>query len=324
MRSSGQTLLAFLLVLGTVPDLQGQEDRGWLGIELADTGSFTITAVSEGSPADRAGFRVGDVILAVRGIELTREKSEMEYNPFAQLRVGVEDVLTVRRDGRRLELAVVPGSWVDAFGYEKPPTEVAVVSGWDSVAVQLKRLKEQHLQLQVALRTAEQALSRVESRTELSPAQREVAVALQTEIDSLTRALTVSQRKIRIHADSLAVRTLRVHPIETGDPVEVRELEVGESRTIVIYRDAVAGARFKELDADQADYFGVADGLLVVEVAEDTPAYNAGLREFDVVVAVNGEPVTMISELRRYIGRGSVELTYVRRGEESTCKIGND
>ncbi|NIW35147.1 MAG: PDZ domain-containing protein [Gemmatimonadetes bacterium] len=324
-RSSGQTLLALLLVLGTASGLYGQEDRGWLGIELADTGSFEITSVREGSPADRADLRVGDVILAVNGVELDREMGKEALNPFSQLRVGVEGELSIRRDSRRMVVTVVPGSWVEAFGYDKPPSEVAVGSSWDSVAVQLKKLKEHNLQLQVALQTAEQALVRVESQPELSREQQQVAVALRTEIDSLSQALTRSQRKIRIHADSLAVRTLRVRPIEVEDAqVQVVVPEAGEARTIVIYRDAVAGARFKELDADQADYFGVNDGLLIVEVAEDTPAYNAGLREFDVVVAVNGRPVTKIAELRRSIGSGPVEVTYVRRGKESTCKIGSD
>ena len=51
---------------------------------------------------------------------------------------------------------------------------------------------------------------------------------------------------------------------------------------------------------------------------------DANRREFDVIIAVNGEPVNTISEFRQLVRSGEVELTYVRKGEKATCTIGGD
>jgi S1-C subfamily serine protease len=57
-------------------------------------------------------------------------------------------------------------------------------------------------------------------------------------------------------------------------------------------------------------------------VVEDTPAHAAGLREGDVVLAVNGEPVRTVSKLRRLLrGSDEPEVTFVRKGKKRTCKI---
>ncbi len=63
-------------------------------------------------------------------------------------------------------------------------------------------------------------------------------------------------------------------------------------------------------------------GLLITRVVENTPAHAAGLREGDVVLAVDGERVQSVAELRRKLrDSDEAELTYVRKGKEQTCKI---
>jgi C-terminal processing protease CtpA/Prc len=50
--------------------------RGWVGIEIdmdEKTGLNTIHRVVPGSPAEAAGFKAGDVLVAVNGISLRRE-----------------------------------------------------------------------------------------------------------------------------------------------------------------------------------------------------------------------------------------------------------
>jgi membrane-associated protease RseP (regulator of RpoE activity) len=186
-------------------------------------------------------------------------------------------------------------------------------------------LRDGHIALQMALKEAEHALQGVKSARPLSVEQEELAAALRVEIDSINLALAESYALIRVQTDSLAARTLRVKPAEMPDIPDLGVTVTGpDERTVVIYSDAVAGARFKMLDGEKAEYFQVESGLLIVEVVEDTPAYNAGLREFDVVTAVNGEPIGTVDEFRRLIRSGRVELTFVRKGEEKTCEIGGD
>jgi putative serine protease PepD len=61
-------------------------------------------AVTQGGPADRAGVRPGDVILAVDGVPVTAPE-ELIVQVRAKA-VGEQVVLTIRRDGRRQELTV--------------------------------------------------------------------------------------------------------------------------------------------------------------------------------------------------------------------------
>jgi hypothetical protein len=191
--------------------------------------------------------------------------------------------------------------------------------------VQVVELKEGHFALQMALKDAEVALARVEAARPLSETQEQVAVALQLQIDSINLALIETYEQIRLQTEAMAERTLRVKPVEVESPdVQISVATPEGAQTIWVFSDAVAGARFKELDEESADYFEVEGGLLIVEVVEETPAYNAGLREFDVITEVDGERVETISELRRLVRRGQVELTFVRKGKESTCTIGGD
>jgi S1-C subfamily serine protease len=104
---------------------------------------------------------------------------------------------------------------------------------------------------------------------------------------------------------------------------ERRRAEPDESGVVTIYGDAVAGARFQELNEESPliEYFpGVDGGLLIVEVVAETPAHRCGLRAGDVVLEANEEPVRTVAELRRRM-RGEVVLTLVRMGRKHFCTI---
>ncbi|MBY4677029.1 DegQ family serine endoprotease [Marinobacterium arenosum] len=66
-------------------------------------------------------------------------------------------------------------------------------------------------------------------------------------------------------------------------------------------------------------------GVLVAQVLPDTPAEQAGLREGDLIVEVDGEPVASGAELRNRLGlkrRGdAVELTLLRDGRYRTLEL---
>jgi hypothetical protein len=79
---------------------------------------------------------------------------------------------------------------------------------------------------------------------------------------------------------------------------EDAEADYTYSRFYAMGRGLVAGAEFKHLNAELAPYFGVENGVLVVEVVEDTPADEAELRGGDVIVFVGGEPVHSVEDLK--------------------------
>jgi predicted metalloprotease with PDZ domain len=88
-------------------------EHGWLGIETEKTeAGYAVSKVYPGGPAAAAGFRTGDVLVALNGIRFAAEnKAELKAAKRA-LAVGSEVAYTVARGGyeRTLSatLAAVP------------------------------------------------------------------------------------------------------------------------------------------------------------------------------------------------------------------------
>lgn len=118
---------------------------------------------------------------------------------------------------------------------------------------------------------------------------------------------------------------------EPGQDVE-REME----RTVVVRPGRMAvfagqrswlGVRVDELDREAADSLGLDEvrGARVLEVLDDSPAAEAGLRDDDVIVGFDGEDVRSAAELVRLVretpqGR-EVELRVVRAGSSRTLRV---
>jgi serine protease Do len=93
----------------------GSVDRGWLGVQiqdftpelassmnLKDTKGAIIAEVVNGSPAERAGFVQGDVVVAVNGTDVA--DSKVLTRQVASLKAGQSASFTVLRDGARRTL----------------------------------------------------------------------------------------------------------------------------------------------------------------------------------------------------------------------------
>lgn len=120
-------------VLGIVPDAHTRFEMGDIGVlpEMHPQ----IRAVTPGSPAQKAGLRAGDTILAVNGEPAPRDKLVKRINESA----GVELVLTIRRDGRTLDVPVTParqGS-VGLIGVQLSPFEVRIIEPGPLQAVRM-------------------------------------------------------------------------------------------------------------------------------------------------------------------------------------------
>jgi hypothetical protein len=86
------------------------------------------------------------------------------------------------------------------------------------------------------------------------------------------------------------------------------------------------GVRLQELNADLAEYFKVGEhrGVLVVEVEEDGPASEAGLKPGDVIVRFDGEDVETPADLTELLSDAEegdkVEIEFIRKGETRKVK----
>ena len=87
---------------------------------------------------------------------------------------------------------------------------------------------------------------------------------------------------------------------------------------------AIAGAELVRMNEDLREVFGVERGLLVINVAEGTPAEQGGLRGGDVIVTVSGEPVGSVMELQRQLRQANeraVKIEVVRKKKTRTIVL---
>ena len=72
-----------------------------------------------------------------------------------------------------------------------------------------------------------------------------------------------------------------------------------------------------------AQYFGVEEGVLVRTVNPRTPAEKAGIKAGDVIVKVNGTPVTSAREISGLlrVGHKPMVFTVVRNRKEITLNV---
>jgi S1-C subfamily serine protease len=87
------------------------KNRGWLGIQYDKTedGSTVIEEVVKGSPADKAGFRSGDVLVALNGIELNEANAARVKAAWKPLVPGSTVNYTIKRGGIDKNLTVTLG-----------------------------------------------------------------------------------------------------------------------------------------------------------------------------------------------------------------------
>jgi S1-C subfamily serine protease len=75
--------------------------KGWLGFETesAQGGGYAVKAITAGSPAEKAGFQVGDVLVALNGVKLGEENKDALYKVKSTLGPGKQVNYTVKRGG---------------------------------------------------------------------------------------------------------------------------------------------------------------------------------------------------------------------------------
>lgn len=87
--------------------------KGWFGIETEHVaeGSYhaRVTRVLPGSPAEAAGLRAGDVLVALNGVELAAENKPALKKMKHSLHPGSEATYTIQRDGAKQQVAVTLG-----------------------------------------------------------------------------------------------------------------------------------------------------------------------------------------------------------------------
>lgn len=119
--------------------------RGWVGINMdydKERGVTVISNVVAKSPAERAGFKVGDVLQGLNGVEYTEENEEALKKEYASFQPGNSATFRVERDGKPMDIKVdleqipqaILAQWVGqhVLEYHQGEAEVAVVEDEES------------------------------------------------------------------------------------------------------------------------------------------------------------------------------------------------
>ncbi len=110
-------------------------------------------------------------------------------------------------------------------------------------------------------------------------------------------------------------------PIASALPIAEQLVEKG------FVEHAQLGIQGQNVDPTVAELYGlgVREGALVVAVAPDSAAAEAGLQRGDIITAIDGKPVTSMGELagriRSYAPGDAVSLDIVRGGEEQSLDV---
>jgi hypothetical protein len=92
---------------------------------------------------------------------------------------------------------------------------------------------------------------------------------------------------------------------------------------IIEGQTVVYGAQLTPLNPQLAEYFSVENGVMVIDVFEDTPAWDAGLQGGDIIVSVAGEDVETLSDLRFGLSvfEGTLRIGVIRKGQPVEVQI---
>jgi serine protease Do len=124
--SGGNVGIAFAIPASTAEDViddlkaEGQVVRGWLGVQiqgingdiakslgLDSEGGALVADVVKGAPAEGAGFRVGDAVLAVNGTAV-KDSRDLSLR-ISRIKPGETVTVSIWRDGAKQDISVTLG-----------------------------------------------------------------------------------------------------------------------------------------------------------------------------------------------------------------------
>ena len=328
-------------------------ELGWVQAGDGCAPRVRVESVVQGSPADRAGLRAGDAIVAVNDEPVPPGRLQALASGLVP-----GDSVTVRflRDGATREVTAVAGRRPDRplqvfleerSGLYRSRAPVVELTGGTLAVSNVSPDWDPSRTRSYWVRTGGETEYRMVSPWSRSALDERVerlfecadSVQASTRIRLHTDGSAGTLRQVQQRADSLRLlitrRALRRDSLQ-ADTVGVVLRNRVDSATVRFFRPenaaltlrvedhvavglrGVAGAELTPLEPDLAAYFRNADqGLLILRIAPGTPADQAGLRPGDVLIAADGRRVRSVGELRRIIAlpqAGAVELRVVRHG----------
>lgn len=110
-------------------------------------------------------------------------------------------------------------------------------------------------------------------------------------------------------------------------PVSIVKKVVDDLMKYGAVQRALIGVNIRDIDNEDADKFNLKEvrGVLITNVVDGGAAEAGGLKENDVIVDFDGQPVNTVSELQDHVGRhrpgDKATVTYIRNGKENSTSL---
>lgn len=308
MRSKLSVVVLALSLLATAAT-SAFAAQGWLGVttqsidseqrrdlDLTRDGLF-VSSVSSGSPADRAGVERGDVILSYDGRAVS-EPDELR-RLVRNTPPGETATLSIWRDGSRRAIEVRVGE-LPSGDQDEFDTPVPSPPDPPSAPRAPRAPRDMH-------------------------GEDDGTVHRRMIIDG--KELTeeeMDQKMKELEKDGVLHEKHFKELKDLKDLPGMRGWSSDDGRTFSMFGTGRGrlGVRVERLTDDLAESLGVGgdEGVLVVQVIEDTPAQRAGLRAGDIIVRVEGTTVSDPDELVRALRdeSGTVDIVVLRKGVRRT------
>jgi S1-C subfamily serine protease len=288
-------LSAFSFVAAQDDNSQTSE-RPFLGVRIAeDEAGARVVTVQPGTPAAEAGLERNDIITAVNGEAVTAQSLA---ETIQQAAVGDTITLSVTRGDETLELEATLAAQSDLTPLRRPfefNVENGVGISFDGGQWTISQLSEDHALYEAGLREGD------------------VLTAINGEaFDMAVLAKTIQEQgadgsiTLTVERDGESV-DIEVPVNALGGVFGGFHFDFGGQGAPFSFGDIpgmVGGARlgvaFVMLDEQTAAEHDVdvTEGALITEVAENSPAADAGLQVGDIVTSVNGDVLDVERTLR--------------------------
>jgi PDZ domain len=173
----------------------------------------SVYSVDDSGPADRAGLRIGDVLLAVNGQRLTSDEGGAA---FGSVRPGQEVTLTYRRDGHEASARLVAGARplgdTRALAAAARTLRRAQVEQQRQLAESRDQLERVQEQLERASRALAEQVAQIRREDVDTAALAELGAALASQHSALA-AILADRATLEGQAESLAAAVAAVPPV---------------------------------------------------------------------------------------------------------------
>ncbi len=306
-----------------------------------------VTDVSDGGPAEIGGLKQGDVILSLDGQKMETERQFREF--LSEKKPGEIVKVEVSRRNRMRNFKVTLGDRSDFEPAAPPPPPVQRFRTPDAPkALAPAYPAEGFLGVSIGDLTEEQKERHdleggayVEEVTEGTPAEKagikegDIITAFDGKPvgdgDDLYQKIRKSEPGKKLPIEILRRgerKSLNVTLVERSEASPGTWGGLAERERMQIFRfdskSGFLGVSTERLSRRAKDSLEIDGGARVAAVTPQSPADKAGLKEGDVIVAVDGERIFTPEDLSEAIGEKEsgkeVEIEYLRKGARKTAR----